>query len=67
MVIGLIQYPSMISPENVNLDKTKLIFFIITKIKMSTIQIDQGIEILRTRYSELAFLNIVILLESSIT
>ena len=67
MAIGFIQYPSMISPENVNLDKTKLIFFIITKIKMSTIQIDQGIEILRTRYSELAFLNIVILLESSIT
>ena len=67
MAIGFIQYPSMISPENVNLDKTKLIFFIITKIKMSTIQIDQGVEILRTRYSELAFLNIVILLESSIT
>ena len=67
MAIGFIQYPSMISPENVNLDKTKLIFFIITKIKMSTIQIDQGVEILRTQYSELAFLNIVILLESSIT
>ena len=67
MAIGFIQYPSMTSPENVNLDKTKLIFFIITKIKMSTIQIDQGVEILRTRYSKLAFLNIVILLESSIT
>ena len=62
----------MISPENINLDKTKLksfiyfnfkfwyilfytslaMFFIITKIKMGTIQIDQGIEILRTRFFE---------------
>ena len=62
----------MISPENINLDKTKLksfiyfnfkfwyilfytslaMFFIITKIKMGTIQIYQGIEILRTRFFE---------------
>ena len=62
----------MISPENINLDKTKLksfiyfnfkfwyilfytslaMFFIITKTKMGTIQIDQGIEILRTRFFE---------------
>ena len=33
MVIGLIQYPSMISPENVNLDKTKLKNFMNFKFK----------------------------------
>ena len=48
MAINFIQYPLMISLENVNLDKT-----ILQKIKRSTIRIDQDIEIHRTRFLEL--------------
>ena len=65
MAIGFIQYPLMISPENVYLDKTNsailnlrvnmfyFIIFIFTKIEWSTILIDQNVEIQFTRFFEL--------------